>query len=427
MAAPLQDGERHRGVAGESGNTPDFRALFSSRTGPMSAQAGEVEAIFSVPDDFISLAGGFPPPEVFPVRTVSNCSCEAFDDWGPEILQYGPPLGYKHLREAAVPYFKELGVEVDGPGDIIVTQSSQSALRLIGDIFLDRGDAVAVEAPTYLGLFQALVPFQELHYSIIETDDDGMVPASLEQALKRSRVKFIYVIPTFQNPSGRTMSLERRQAVADIAAFYRTPIVEDDPYSRFRFRGDHLPPIQSFNRDTIFLTTMSKVLGPGLRVGLTKAPFQVIDMLKKARMGADLCSGNYVQAIAAKYISGGHLAAHIPEVIPVFSSRCDAMDTAMRKYFPSSWHWTKPDGGMFIWGIGAQGVDTVEVNRRLYEKKVAIVPGTLFYPDPEMGRSSMRLNFSNQSSERIESGIQVVGEILHGMESGLPASAEVFP
>jgi 2-aminoadipate transaminase len=304
---------------------------------------------------------------------------------------------------------------------VLITSGSQQALDLLGRIFINRGDRILVESPTYLGALQAWSAYGA-EYVPVPMDEDGMVTDALEEAL-RAGPKFIYVLPNFQNPTGVTLSLERRNALIRLADQYGVPIIEDDPYGQLRFEGDHLPPLVTldgefrtngdhcYRGNVIYLSTFSKVLAPGLRLAWVVAPAEVVRKLVQAKQGADLHSSTFGQYLAYEVARGGFLDRHVRLIRQVYRRRRDVMLQAMESNFPKGVRWTKPKGGLFLWGVLPEGLSSADILRSALEQKVAFVPGGPFFPKGG-GENTMRLNFSYASEDRILEGIRRLGSVL---------------
>jgi 2-aminoadipate transaminase len=234
------------------------------------------------------------------------------------------------------------------PDQILVTSGSQAMLDAIGKVLISKGDAVAVEAPTYLGAIQAFNAYEPLYISL-ETDDEGLMPESLERVLKTQRVKFIYLVPTFQNPTGRSLSLKRRHQIVRLLKRYSALVVEDDPYRALRFRGAELPPLKALAPEhVIYVSSLSKIFAPGLRVGFGVAPRLIQQWLVVAKQGIDLHTSTLNQALAAEYLSGGYLDSHLPTILTKYATRQKAMLAALDRFFPEAFSWSRPEGGMFL-------------------------------------------------------------------------------
>lgn len=359
----------------------------------------------------VSLAGGLPAPEAFPLGVVSKLNEIVMKKHGAAALQYGPTNGAKPLREEISKWLKERHMDVD-PDNVGVTTGSQGGLDTLGKIFIDEGDIIAVESPTYIGAVDAFAPYGP-KYAQIETDNDGIVPASLEKILKTKKVKFVYLVPTFQNPTGRTISKGRRKEIARIIKKYNILLIEDDPYNSLRYRGTPLDPIQTMAPDnTVYLCTFSKVLAPGLRIGFYVAPTDIAKLMVAAKQSVDLHTSSYGQYLAAEYLKTGHLKKHLPNILGIYKSRLDSMLSALDKYFPKSFTFTRPEGGMFVWITGPKNFDAVKVYWKAVEDNIAYVPGTYFFAKKGEGKNTMRLNFTNVNEKQIETAVKKLSEVI---------------
>jgi 2-aminoadipate transaminase len=368
--------------------------------------------------DLISFAGGLPASEVFPMQQFKAAAFKVLTESGSKSLQYSTTEGYGKLRDMIARHTARYGINVRRE-NILLTSGSQQALDLIGKVFLNPGDRVAVERPTYLGALQAWNAYQA-EYVGIRMDDDGMLVEDLEEAL-RSGPKFLYALPNFQNPSGVTLSLERRKQVVRLADQWGVPIVEDDPYGQLRFKGEHLPSLAvldgqerdrgDYAGNVIYLSTFSKTLAPGIRLGWIVAPVEVISKLVQAKQGADLHTGTFVQMVAYEVARGGFFDKHVRHIRSVYRVRRDAILAALKRYMPPGVKWTNPEGGLFIWVRLPEGIDTWELLQEAVEDNVAFVPGTAFYDDGS-GKNAMRLNFSTPAPEQIEEGIRRLAKVL---------------
>jgi 2-aminoadipate transaminase len=367
--------------------------------------------------DIISFAGGLPAPEVFPVQEFQEACNRVLTDQGARALQYSTTEGYHPLREMIARHTGRYSVQVTAD-NILITSGSQQALDFIGRLFINRGDYVVVESPTYLGALQAWNAYGAQYISV-RADEDGMIVDELEAAL-RIGPKFIYVLPNFQNPSGSTLSLERRMKLLEIADKYGVPIIEDDPYGQLRYEGEHIPSIVmldsqyrsdnggEYSGNVIYLSTFSKLLAPGLRLAWVIAPPQVIRRLVMAKQAADLHTSSFNQYVAYEVAKGGFLDEHVKMIRSTYKERRDVMLEMMEEMFPGNVRWTKPHGGMFLWGMMPEGVDAAEVLKAAIERKVAFVPGAAFHPNGG-GENTMRLNFSFSSPDNIREGITRLG------------------
>ncbi|MBU0493658.1 MAG: PLP-dependent aminotransferase family protein [Chloroflexi bacterium] len=354
--------------------------------------------------DVISFAGGLPAPELFPIRDFGDACRYILSEQGHTALQYGPSEGFPPLVEWLCEKMKRYGVPAE-PHNVVITCGAQQALDLIGKVFIDPGDVILVEKPTYLGALQAWNAYQA-QFATVPIDDDGMQVDLLEKAVIQHRPKFIYVLPNFQNPAGTTLPLERRQKLVAIADKHGVPIVEDDPYGELRFEGEDITPIITLHKEnTLYLGTFSKTLAPGLRIGWIVGPHPVIRRIVQAKQGADLHTSSFVQMLAYDICSRGLLKGHIAQIRAVYKERRDVMLQALERYAPAGVTWTKPLGGLFLWVRMPEGFSCRDLMEEAVKQKVAFVPGTAFYVDGA-GDNTMRLNFSNAQPAMIQEGIK---------------------
>ncbi len=396
----------------------EYRYAF--RTQQMSSSViRELLKLTELPE-IISFAGGLPAPEVFPLERFREASNTVLENFGPQSLQYSTTEGHRPLREMIARHISRFSSEVSAD-NVLITSGSQQALDFVGRLFVNRGDYIVVESPTYLGALQAWNAYGA-QYIPVRADEHGMIVDELEAAL-RVGPKFIYVLPNFQNPSGSTLSLERRKQLIRIADKYGVPIIEDDPYGQLRYEGEHIPSIVAldseyrgpngghYSGNVIYLSTFSKLLAPGLRLGWVIAPSEVIQKLVMSKQAADLHTSSFNQYIAFEAAKGGFLDEHVKVIRATYKERRDVMIEMMEEMFPAGVTWRKPKGGMFLWSILPEGMDSAEVLKRAIEKKVAFVPGEAFHPLGG-GRNTMRLNFSYSSPETIREGIARLGVTL---------------
>jgi len=387
----------------------DYQQLLADRTRLMEASViREILKVASSPG-MISLAGGLPAAESFPLEIMEELMGSVLGKYGSKALQYDASEGWGPLREALVPHLADRGVTTTADG-VLIMSGSQSLLDGMGKIIISPGDYVAVEAPTYLGALQAFNPY-EPHYLEIETDDEGLIPESLERVISAQRVKLVYLVPTFQNPTGRTLPLACRKQVADILKRHDTLLLEDDPYSDLRYTGQRVPPIKSLAPDNVvYSTTLSKTFAPGLRIGVCVAPAFIQRWLVTARQGVDLHTNTLAQALAAEYLTGGYLDRQLPKIIELYGPRQQAMLDALERHMPEDFKWSRPEGGMFVWVEGPKGFDAVELQRRVLEHGVAFVPGRYFYVNEEEGAATLRMNFTAADPETIEHAVGVIAD-----------------
>jgi 2-aminoadipate transaminase len=367
--------------------------------------------------EVISLAGGLPAPDVFPVEKFQEACASALKNHGPMALQYGATEGYEPLRELIARNMARYGI-IASAENVMITAGSQQALDLIAKLLINRGDRLLVEAPTYLGALQAFNVFGA-DYITVPMDNDGIRTDLMEAAL-RSGPKFMYLLPNFQNPSGVTMSESRRRELVDLGDKHGVPIIEDDPYGQLRYEGEHLPSLVVLDRkrhnghdqkyelgNVIYLSTFSKTLAPGLRLGWIVAPQEVIVKLAQLKQGADLHTSTFNQIVAYEVAKDGYLDGHVRLIRRVYRERRDVMLSALQQFFPEECTWTRPQGGLFLWVTLPEGLQASKLFRTALEENVAFVPGESFYaaPDP-MGDRQLRLNFSNATPEKIREGIR---------------------
>ncbi len=361
--------------------------------------------------DIISFGGGLPAPELFPIDDLRTAFDAALQEDGGTAVQYGPTEGYAPLRAYLAARLKRRGITA-APDDILITTGSQQGLDLLGKVLLSPRATVMVEEPSYVGALQAFSAYGPRVVSAA-MDDEGLrvddVEAKLE-ALHDKGPTTLYTIPTFQNPSGVTMSLHRRHALIDLCRAKGLPLVEDDPYGELRYAGDDLPPLRALpgGEETVYLGTFSKILAPGLRLGWVVAPRPLMKRLVLAKQGADLHTDALAQRAVLHYCTHADIDGHIERLRRVYGERRDAMLAALVRCFPPEARWTMPDGGLFIWVTLPKEIDTRLLLTAALERGVAFVPGTAFHASS--GASSLRLNFSHPTPERIDEGLKRLGE-----------------
>ena len=400
-------------------DTP-WESRYAQRTQRMGSSAIRELLKLTEKPDIISFGGGLPAPDVFPVDDFAAACDRVLREFGAQALQYGTTEGYLPLREMIARHTARYGIKIT-PDNILITSGSQQALDLIGKVFINPGDRILVEEPTYLGALQAWNAYGA-EYVTVPIDENGMITDALEDAL-RTGPKFIYVLPNFQNPTGVTLAVERRQALIEMADRYGVPIIEDDPYGQLRFEGSHLPSVVTldgqfresgnspYRGNVIYLSTFSKTLSPGIRLAWVVAPQEVIRKLVQAKQGADLHTATFNQMVAYEVSRGGFLDRHVWMIRRVYAERLDVMLKAMQEYFPEGCSWTRPQGGLFLWGILPDNMQARKVLERAIEKKVAFVPGDCFYARGG-GTNTMRLNFSFSSPDVIRLGIERLGNVI---------------
>lgn len=365
--------------------------------------------------DIISFAGGLPAPELFPIKELEQVCVRVLEEDGKAALQYGVTDGYLPLRTKIAKQMKNLGIDCDAK-NIMITAGSQQGLEFSGRIFINEGDVVICESPSYLGALNAFRAYMP-KFVEIPMDENGMIIEELEKALEENQnVKFIYTIPDFQNPTGRTLSLERRKRLVELANKYEVPVIEDNPYGELRFEGETLPSLKSFDTKglVIHLGTFSKIFCPGMRLGWVVAEQEILQKYITVKQGADLQCSSIAQREVSKFLEMFNLDAHIQNLIKVYRVRRDLMIETMKKEFPSNVTFTYPKGGLFAWVTFPENIDAAELLVKALEQKVAFVPGESFYPNGG-NANHCRLNFSNMPEDRIVEGITRLGRVLKSL------------
>lgn len=381
---------------------------------------------FTQRPDVISFAGGTPDPETFPWRELAGIAAREIEDNHAYCLQYSTTEGNTELRRALLDVLRGDGIEAD-LGEIIITTASQQGLDLVAKTFLDPGDVVYVELPSYIGAIQAFRAF-EAELVGIRLEDDGMDLDSLRGRIREDRArgkrpKLIYVIPDFQNPSGICWSRAKREKLLEIAAEEDLLVVEDAPYRALRFAGEAVPSLKSLDTEgrVVFLFTLSKILAPGLRLAALVGAEEVVDKVVAVKQATDLCTPALAQALALRFLRSHDLAAHVEGIRGHYRRKRDAMVAALGRYMPEGVRWTNPEGGLFLWVTLPEGLDTERMLPRALERKVAYVTGAPFFVDGS-GRNTMRLSFAIATLEQIDEGIRRLAEVVREELAALPAS-----
>lgn len=372
----------------------------------------EVMKIIAANPGTISFAGGLPDPELFPVEAIENAVSGVFKDSATKALQYGATQGEEGLKKEIVKLMKREGVDTS-TDEISVTHGSQQGISLTSMLFLNPGDVVLTENPSYLGAFSAYKPY-EIQFVGVNGDEDGMIMEDLEKKIKEIKnVKMIYVIPNFQNPTGKTWSKERREELVKMANKYELPIVEDNAYGELRFEGERIPSIKSFDTEgrVLYLGSFSKILAPGLRLGWVCSSKELNTKFEYLKYGCDLQNTELSQLMVERFLKENDLDEHLDKIKEVYGRRRDLMVNEIKKCFPKEAKYFYPEGGMFVWVELPNKINTRDLLKKAVEKKVAFVPGGSFYPGGDC-ESSMRLNFSTMQDENIVKGIQILGELL---------------
>ncbi|MDQ2779869.1 MAG: PLP-dependent aminotransferase family protein [Pseudomonadota bacterium] len=357
----------------------------------------------------ISLAGGLPSADGFPVAAMAEASARVLRDTPREALQYGPSEGYAPLREWVATELAEHGLRVDA-SQVLITTGSQQGLDLAGKLLIDAGSTVAVESPTYLGALQAFAPY-EPEFVAVDGDDDGPLPPQLERA---RGARFVYLLPNYQNPSGRCMPAARRLAVVQAAAEAGLPIVEDNPYGDLWYDQPPPAPLAALAEDgnVLYLGSFSKVLAPGLRLGYVVAPPALYPKLLQAKQAADLHTPGFNQRVVHEVVKNGFLREHVPTIRARYKTNRDAMQTALAQHLPEHCRWVKPAGGMFFWLELPPQIDAAALLPRAVEAGMAFVPGTAFFPH-QPRHNTLRLSFVTVAPPQIEAGVAMLAQVLN--------------
>lgn len=407
-----------------------YAGLFAARTRVMKSSAMRDLMAVTARPEVISLAGGLPDTSTFPPDTFSAVTQRIATESCAKALQYGPTEGLAETKDCIAQVMQAEGMRAD-PEDIIVTTGGQQVLDLVTKTLIDPGDVIVAEAPTYPGAVPTFSSYQA-DVVQIETDRDGMRIDLLEEMLDRlerdgRRPKFIYTVPTFQNPAGVTMSLERRKRLVQVAQERELLVLEDNPYGLLRYEGEALPPLRVLDGGiyVMYLGTFSKILSPGIRLGWVVAPPAVLEKINLGKQAADLCTSTLSQLMVQAYFEEARWRDYVESLTEIYRDRRDTMLDALAEYFPREAEWTRPHGGMFIWVTLPDFIDTTDLLARALRDNVAFVPGAAAYLDGR-GHNSMRLNFSASGSDDIREGVRRIGEVvkeqvaLYGTLTGKP-------
>ncbi len=386
---------------------------FSNRANQLTSSAiREILKVTTRPE-IISFAGGLPSADGFPITELRQAFDTVLANDGRAALQYGPTEGHTPLREWVAQDLSTEDVNID-VNEVLIVSGSQQALDMLGKLFIDVGSKVLVESPTYLGALQSFSVF-EPEYVAMDTDDGGLIPAEVSTA-KAAGARFLYALPNFQNPTGRTMSEARRQELVERCAAAGIPIIEDDPYGELRYKGTPQPSLLHLGRKAgatvVRLGSFSKVLAPGLRLGYIVAPAAIIDKLVQIKQATDLHSPSVTQMAVYEAVKGGFLQQHLPTVRDLYKQQCQYMLDAMAQHFPDNVKWTRPEGGMFLWVTLPEHMNSQDLLHKAIERNVAFVPGEPFYAAGEPKRNTFRLSFVTVSEDRIREGIAILGQLI---------------
>ncbi|MBA2505626.1 MAG: PLP-dependent aminotransferase family protein [Thermoleophilaceae bacterium] len=408
-----------------------YAGLFAARTRVMNSSAMRDMMAITARPEVISLAGGLPDTSSFPPATFAAVTARIAHESSAKALQYGPTEGLDETIDCIVEVMAEEGIKAD-PGDVMVTTGGQQALDLMAKILIDPGDVIVAEAPSYPGALNAFSAYQA-DVVQVETDDDGLRIDLLEELLDRlegegRRPKFIYTVPTFQNPAGVTMSVPRRRRLVDVAREREMLVVEDNPYALLRYEGEPLPSLLELDGGeyVMYIGTFSKILSPGIRLGWIVAPPPVLEKVNLGKQAADLCTSTLSQLMVQAYFEESRWQDYVASLTDIYRDRRDAMLGALEEFFPPEAEWTHPGGGLFIWATLPDFVDTTALLARALRENVAFVPGEGAFLDGR-GHNAMRLNFSASREDEIREGIRRIGEVvkeqvaLYGTLTGRPA------
>lgn len=387
---------------------------FAERTQKLEGSAIRELLKLTQKPEVISFAGGLPAPELFPVKEMMEVSKAVLEERGQAAMQYSTTEGDPALRAHLAKRMNEkLNTNVTAD-DLLITNGSQQILDFLGKVFLDKDDIVLCESPSYLGALNAFKAYQP-KFIDVPTDENGMIMEELEKILaENDRVKFIYVIPDFQNPSGRTWPMERRQTFMEIINKYEIPVAEDNPYGELRFEGEYLPSLKSMDTKglVMFLGTLSKILCPGYRLGYLAASPEILAKFNIIKQGADLQASTISQMEMAKFFDMYDVDAHVNKIREVYGHRRTVMMDAMKEYFPEGVTWTHPNGGLFTWVVLPENINATELQKeKALPRNVAFVPGAPFFPNGG-GENTFRMNYSCMPDEKIIEGIKALGEAI---------------
>ncbi|HJQ69962.1 MAG TPA: PLP-dependent aminotransferase family protein [Blastocatellia bacterium] len=398
-------------MAAKMANTGRRSYRFARRMKKMNVSA--IREILKVSErpDIISFAGGMPAPELFPVDAVAQAHAAVFAHEGPESLQYSTTEGWRPLREWISDRMRQKGIDAH-PDRVLMTSGSQQGIDLAARIFLEPGDEVIVENPCYLAALQTFSSY-EASFIAIDSDDEGINVDQVEEALGNSRPKFIYIVSEFHNPKGTSLSTARRRKLIELSSRHQVPILEDDPYGELRFKGEARPSLAALDRDgmVIYLSTFSKTISPGMRLGWAVSSPEVIQAMVITKQASDLHTSTVEQRAAARLLAEFDYDGHVDMLRREYGARCEAMLDALASEFPAGCSWTRPEGGLFVWIELPASVDGQDLFEEALADKVSFVPGASFFAS-EPRENFIRLNFSNRPPDMIREGVTRIGKIL---------------
>jgi len=391
---------------------------FAKRMEYMAGSAKVIEDLFKAMGDpeTISFGGGAPAKETLPAKQLAEICAELFSrpDFGARMLQYGAPEGEIELRQVVAEYLLQpKGVNASAD-EIMIVNGGLETMNLMCQVFIDPGDVILVEAPTFVHCVEIFEMFQARCIAV-RTDDEGICPEDVEAKIKEYNPKFVYVIPTFQNPSGRTLTLERRKKLAELGTKYDVIILEDDPYRDIRFEGEELPPIKSFDRsgNTVLANSFSKIFSAGARLGYVHALPEILHKMYNAKTATNSQTNTTLQLICAEFFRRGYFAEHLEKTRALYLSRRDVMMESIDRFFPEGTKHTYPQGGLFTWVELPEGIDTTELLKKANANKLAFVAGEAFFTEGGgKGKNCMRMSFGNVPEEKIRIGVERLGRLI---------------
>jgi len=389
-------------------NPTPLQWQFSQRAQQLQSSVIREILKVTVRPEVISFAGGLPSPATFPVERMRAAYDKVLSQQGKVALQYGPTDGYGPLREWIAQSLSTNGAKIVAE-QVLMVSGSQQGLDLLAKVLIDEGSKVLVETPSYLGALQAFSVYRP-EFASVPTDDHGLLPDQVAAVGQGARL--LYALPNFQNPTGRTLSVERRIALVETCARLGLPLIEDDPYGALSYRGEPLPKMLSMNPGgVIYMGSFSKVLTPGIRLGYVVAPVPLVRKLEQAKQAADLHTAQLTQMVVHEVVKDGFLTEHIPTIRKLYADQCQVMLDALAEFFPSSATWTKPEGGMFVWVKLPPQIDSMKLLDEAVAQNVAFVPGAPFYANaPE--HNTLRLSFVTVPPEKIREGIAKLGKLI---------------
>lgn len=389
-------------------NPTPIQWQFSERAQQLQSSAIREILKVTVRPEVISFAGGLPSPETFPVERMQAAYDAVLSREGKVALQYGPSDGYRPLREWIAQSLSQNGATIRAE-NVLMVSGSQQALDLLGKVLVDEGSKVLVETPSYLGALQAFSVYRPV-FTSVPSDEQGLVPEKLAPYAEGARL--LYSLPNFQNPTGRTMPVERRVALVEECARLGLPLIEDDPYGALSYNGEPLPKMLTMNPGgVVYMGSFSKVLTPGIRLGYVVAPTELIGKLEQAKQAADLHTAQITQMVVYETIKDGFLDQHIPTIRKLYADQCEVMISALQEFFPAGTRWTRPDGGMFIWVELPEHIDAMKLLDEAVEQLVAFVPGAPFYAN-EVQKNTLRLSFVTVPPAKIREGMAKLGKLI---------------